>query len=186
MDLPGLPLLVFVAELSVVTLGTMRIIFISRGMKWLAPLLGFFEVCIWLFAIGQIMRNLNNIGCYLGFAGGFTMGNFLGVWLEKRLALGKVVVHVITTNDANELMERLRTENYGVTLLDARGGTGPVKMVLTVIQRKELGHVLDLIKGFDAHAFYAVNDLQVTAAGIFPSSRGRLRQRGLLPRFVES
>ena len=77
-----LPLLVFVAELCVVTLATMKTIFVSRGMKTLAPLLGFFEVSIWLFAIGQIMRNLTDPGCYLGFAGGFTLGNYLGVVLE--------------------------------------------------------------------------------------------------------
>src|SRR5207302_8078013 len=86
-----LPLLVFVAELCGVTLATMRTIFVSRGMKALAPLLGFFEVSIWLFAIGQIMRNLADPGCYLGFAGGFTLGNYLGVVLGKRLAIGTVV-----------------------------------------------------------------------------------------------
>src|SRR5438045_1109329 len=79
-----LPLLVFFAELCVVTISTLRIIFISRGMKYLAPLLGFFEITIWLFAIGQVMQNLNDAGCFLGFASGFTLGNFLGVLIEKR------------------------------------------------------------------------------------------------------
>src|SRR5215471_4871039 len=78
-----LPLLVFVAELTVVTLSTLRIIFLSRGNKLLAPILGFFEVTIWLFAIGQVMQNLQDPGCFLGFAGGFTLGNFLGILIEK-------------------------------------------------------------------------------------------------------
>src|SRR5437667_5113407 len=86
-----LPLMIFVAEVCVVTLSTMRIIFLSRGRRFLAPILGFFEIVIWLFAIGQIMRNLNSVSCYLAFAGGFTMGNFLGVFLERVLALGMVV-----------------------------------------------------------------------------------------------
>ncbi len=178
-QVPLLPLIVFLAELAVVTLCTMRIIFVARGKKYLAPLLGFFEVSIWLFAIGQIMRNLNNVGCYLGFAGGFTLGNYLGVLLEKKLAIGSAVVHVIATRDVTGLVEGLRAADYGVTRIEGRGATGPVHVVFTVIKRRDLEHVVGLIKDFDAHAFYSVNDLQAAAAGISPASRGR--SRGLVP-----
>jgi uncharacterized protein YebE (UPF0316 family) len=93
------PLLIFAAEVCVVTLSTVRIIFISQGRKFLAPLLGFFEVGTWLFAIGQVMKNLNDPSCYLAFAAGFTLGNFLGILLEGRLALGTLLVRVITPRD---------------------------------------------------------------------------------------
>src|SRR5712692_7979401 len=129
--LPALPLLVFFAELCVVTLGTIRIIFVARGMKILAPFLWFFEVSIWLFAIGQIMQNLTDLGCYLAFAGGFTAGNYLGVLIEKKLAIGSVVVRVITPREVGELIVGLQAAEYGVTTIDAQGGTGPVKVVLT-------------------------------------------------------
>src|SRR5271169_6738861 len=101
---PVLPVLVFFAELCVVTLSTLRIIFISRGKKVLAPLVGFFEITIWLFAIGQVMHNLNDPFCFLGFAGGFTLGNYLGMLAEKWLALGTVVVRTITRKDATGLV----------------------------------------------------------------------------------
>jgi uncharacterized protein YebE (UPF0316 family) len=172
-----LPLLVFVAELFVVTISTVRIIFISRGRKVLAPVLGFFEVSIWLFAIGQIMQNLSNVGCYLAFAGGFTVGNFLGVLIEKKLAMGHVVVTIITRKVAGELAESLRQAEYGVTTMDGRGLTGPVEIVLTVIKRRELEHVIALVRDFDPRAFYSVNEIQA-AAGIFPA---RSRARGILP-----
>ncbi len=172
---PYLPLLVFLAELCVVTLSTVRIIFVARGMKFLAPVLGFFEVSIWLFAIGQIMRNLTDPGCYLGFAAGFTLGNFLGVLLEKKLALGNLAIHIVTTKDAGELIERLRAAEYGVTSMNAHGVTGPVHVVFTVIKRNQLGNVLTIIKDFDPKAFYAINDLKAAAAGISPIARGRTR-----------
>jgi uncharacterized protein YebE (UPF0316 family) len=175
--LPLLPLLVFAAELCVVTISTVRIIFVSRGMKFLAPVLGFFEISIWLFAIGQIMRNLTDPGCYLGFAAGFTLGTYLGILIEKRLAIGSLVVQVITTRDAAGLAEALRAAEFGVTCMDGRGGTGPVQVVLTVIQRKELENVIALVKEFDPRAFYSVNDLQAAASGIFPAPRIR---RGLV------
>ena len=174
-----LPLLVFLAELCVVTIGTIKIIFVARGMKVLAPLLGFFEVSIWLFAISQILQNLSDLGLSFAFAGGFTAGNFLGVIIEKKLALGSVVVRVITARDVTDLLAGLQAAEYGVTTIDAQGATGPVKIVFTIVRRKELDSVVGIIKGFDANAFYSVDDLQSLQAGIFPVAKGRMR--GLIP-----
>ena len=170
-----LPLLVFVAELCVVTLGTIRIIFVARGMKVLAPILGFFEISIWLFAIGQIMQNLSDLGCYFAFAGGFTAGNFLGVLVERKLAIGSVVVRIITPKDASDLIEGLQAAQFGVTTIAAQGATGPVKIVFTVVRRKDLNSVVAHIKRFDPKAFYSVDDLQTSEAGIAPAAKGRVR-----------
>jgi uncharacterized protein YebE (UPF0316 family) len=174
-----LPLVVFLAELCVVTISTIKIIFVARGMKILAPLLGFFEVSIWLFAISQILQNLSDLGLSLAFAGGFTAGNFLGVLVEKKLAIGSVVVRVITARDVTDLISGLQAAEYGVTTIDAQGTSGPVKIVFTIVRRKELDHVVAIIKGFDTNAFYSVDDLQALQAGIFPVAKGRLR--GLVP-----
>jgi uncharacterized protein YebE (UPF0316 family) len=185
-----LPLFVFLAEVTVVTLSTIRTIFIARGMKYLAPLLGLFEVSIWLFAISQVMSNLNNPWCFAAFAAGFTMGNFLGIHIEKRLAIGNLVVNVISHKDAGALVESLKQAEYGVTSVDAQGAMGPVRVVTTVIRRKELTNVLSLVKRFDERAFYSVNELQAAsvdapgrrvldlvgqAAGLGPAS-GRSRR----------
>ena len=182
LTLPGLPLLVFLAELCVVTLCTIRIIFVSRGMKVLAPILGFFEVTIWLFAIGQVMQNLNSPACFLGFAGGFTLGNYMGVLIEKRLALGTVVVRTVTHRDATELVEGLRRAHYGITIMDAEGARGPVKLVLTVVRRRELDAVLTIIRRFDPEAFYSVDEVQ-EARPSRVSQKAPLR--GLLPSMLQ-
>lgn len=166
--LPMLPVFIFLAELIVVTVSTVRIIFVSRGRKYLAPLLGFFEVTIWLFAIGQIMQNLSDIGCYLAFAGGFTVGNFLGVIIEQKLAIGHLVVRLITPKNASLLIESFQRAGYGVTSMDGMGTAGPVQIVFTVVQRKELANVVALMKQFDARAFYSVDELQTAAQGVFP------------------
>src|SRR5262249_40041351 len=142
------------------------------------PLVGFFEITIWLFAIGQVMQNLSDPGCFLGFAGGFTLGNFLGMLIEKRLALGNVVVRTITHRDASDLIQSLQAGQFGVTTLDAAGAKGPVKMVFTVVRRKELETVLALIRRFDSNAFYSVDEIQEAGPGIFPE---RKRLRGIFP-----
>jgi uncharacterized protein YebE (UPF0316 family) len=169
-----LPILVFVAETCVVTLSTVRTIFVARGRKLPAAGLGFFEVSIWLFAIGQVMQHLTSLGCYLAFASGFSLGNFLGVLIEQKLALGTVVVHVTTRKNASDLARNLRLVNFGVTVLDGEGATGPVRVVFTVIKRRQLAEVLSVVRRFDSAAFFSVNDLQSATAGIYPVSRRNL------------
>src|SRR4051794_39901205 len=80
--------MIYLAEMTVVTFGTLRIIFVSRGQKYLAPCLGFVEIVIWLFAISKVMQHIGNGWCFLAFASGFTTGNFLGILIEKKLAMG--------------------------------------------------------------------------------------------------
>jgi uncharacterized protein YebE (UPF0316 family) len=174
---PALAAPIFLAELCVVTLGTLRIIFVSRGHKALAPLFGFFEVSLWLFAIGQTMQNLGKPACCAAFAGGFAAGNFLGVLIEERLALGTSVVRVITHKDAGPLIEGLKAAGYGVTTIDAQGATGPVRIVLTVVRRKDRGDVLALVRRFGGKAFCSVDDLQSAAEGVFPADGTRPGRR---------
>jgi uncharacterized protein YebE (UPF0316 family) len=173
-ELSLIPLFIFLAEVCVVTLSTLRIIFIGRGMKLRASFLGFCEVSIWLFAIGQIMQNLSDLGCYAGFAGGFALGNYLGITIEQKLALGNLVVRVITPKDGQELVHRLTEAGYGVTSVHGQGATGPVQLVLTVIPRKELRKVVAVLKAFDPRVFYSVDDLQSASQGIFPTPRARV------------
>jgi len=165
---------IFLAEMCVVTLGTMRIIFVARGRKFLAPLLGFFEILTWLFAISQVMQHLDSPACYLGFALGFTLGNFLGILIETKLALGMTAVRVITKDNPEALIERLRQADFGVTSIAGEGATGPVQIVMTIVKRRQLQTVLALIEAHAPQAFYAVDELQSAAQGIFPARSARL------------
>jgi uncharacterized protein YebE (UPF0316 family) len=182
MSFPVLAVLVFCAELLVVTLFTLRIIFIARGKKMLAPVVGFFEITIWLFAIGQVMQNLNDPACFMGFAGGFTLGNYLGMMTEKWLAMGTVVVRTITGRDVAPLIQDLQRAEFGVTTLDAEGAKGPVKLVFTVVRRKQLEGVLGIVRRFDPQAFYSVDEIQETGQGVFPARR---RMGGVVPSLLQ-
>jgi uncharacterized protein YebE (UPF0316 family) len=176
---PALPLFVFLAEVCVVTVGTLRIIFVARGLKYLASLLGFFEVALWLFAIGQVMQNLSDLRCCTAFACGFTVGNFLGILIENKLALGTQVVRIITRRDASDLIETLRSAGYGVTSVEGQGTTGPVQIIFTVIRRKERRNVLTVIERFDSKAFCSVDNVQAVTAGVF--STAQRGARGIIP-----
>jgi uncharacterized protein YebE (UPF0316 family) len=167
----SLPVVVFVAETCVVTLATIRTIFIARGWKTPAATLGFFEVSIWLYAIAQVMQHLSSPGCFLSFAGGFALGNYLGVLIEQKLALGNVVVHIVSRNHESELAETLRWAGFGVTGLDANGANGSVQAMFTVVPRGELNQVISIIIRHDPKAFYSVGDLRSAAEGVYPNRR---------------
>ena len=155
-----IPLLIFFARIMDVTLGTLRIVFISKGDKMIAPALGFLEVLIWLVAITQVMQNLNNVASYLAWAGGFATGNFLGLRIEQKLALGQMVVRVITVDSAHNLIERLKGHGYRLTCVDARGTRGKVNLLFMIVKRKKLQHVLDIIREYNPQAFYSIEDVR--------------------------
>ena len=98
-----LPLIIFFSRICDVSLGTLRHVFISKGFRKIVPLLGFFEVLIWIIVVAQVMKNLNNVACYLAWAGGFATGTYVGLWIEEKLALGLQVVRIITNQDSSEL-----------------------------------------------------------------------------------
>jgi uncharacterized protein YebE (UPF0316 family) len=171
-----LPILIFVARLIDVSLGTLRIIFVSHGLKYIAPIVGFIEINIWLLAIGQIMQNLNNLVCSLAYAGGFAMGAFFGMLIEEKLSIGMVMVRIICKHDTTELIKSLTEANYGVTTHDAEGVKGPVKIIFAVIRRGDLHDVLDRIHKIHPHAFYSVEDVRSVGEAMFPYHRHRLFQ----------
>jgi uncharacterized protein YebE (UPF0316 family) len=182
-----LPLLIVFARICDVTIGTMRIIVLSRGHKYLAPMLGFFEVLIWITVMAKIMQNMHNPICYIAYAFGFALGNFVGIIVEERIAIGKAVIRIITGQDATQLIKVLRDGGYGVTSIPAQGSTGPVHLIFTVIKRGHLEEVEEMIRNFNPHAFYSIEDVRYVSEGVFPNGLPFYRQRlfGLPEMFIK-
>jgi uncharacterized protein YebE (UPF0316 family) len=154
-------------------MGTIRVIFISKGIKNLAPIIGFFEVIIWLLAIGQVMNNVTNVASYIAYGGGFAAGTYIGMIIEEKISLGLTSVRIITNEDPSRLVEYLRSKNYGVTAVDGEGATGQVKIIYSTIRRQDLPDVVDAIKTFSPGAFYSVEDVKSVSEGVFPEEHSR-------------
>lgn len=171
----GLPVLIFLARICDVTIGTIRLLLLARGRKLIVPFLGFIEVMIWLLAVRQVLLGMDNFVTYIAFAGGFATGNFVGMIIEEKLAVGLEVIRVITRKDATELFEHLKKQGYGVTCLDAQGATGKVNLIFTVVDRCQHDKVISIIKKFNPKAFYSVEDVKsVSDGGVFPMNPQRL------------
>ncbi len=172
----GLPLLIFLARLTDVSLGTVRIILVARGMRRLAPFIGFFEVLVWLAAITQVMQHLDRPLSYVAYAAGFATGTYVGIRFEERLGLGLLAVRVITEEDASGLIEQLRAARFGVTSFAARGLRGRVRLFFTVIHRKHLDRVMEIVRRAQPAAFVSVSDVRMAEEGTIPPRGGLLRR----------
>lgn len=172
-----LPGIIFAARICDMTLDTLRIIYVSRGMKFLAPLFGFFEVLIWLMAITQIFSDLSNPLCYIAYAGGFALGNFIGIMIEEKMAIGTVVIRIITQKDATELINVLKGENLGVTHVNAQGALGAVKIIFTIVKRKEIDRVLEYVRKCNPQAFFTVEDVRSIRKAVFPPAQTSQKEK---------
>jgi len=166
-----LPLLIFISRIMDVSIGTMRLIFVSKGFKYIAPILGFFEVTIWLVAMGQIMQHLNNFMCYVAYGGGFAMGNYVGIVLEEKMSIGTVLIRVLPKTDVSQLIQKLRENNFAVTTVDVEGMSGQVKMLMSIINRKHGKEYINIVQNHNPKAFYTIEDINTVKQGYFKTHR---------------
>mgnify|MGYP002682633300 FL=1 len=145
----------------------MRIIFVSKGKKNIAPVLGFFEVLIWITAISKIMQNLDNYINYVAYAAGFATGNFIGMIIEEKLAMGIQMIRVFAHERGRDLVQILNSNGFGATSVEAHGAIEKVHLVYSIVHRHELANVLELINEFNPKAFFTIEDVKSVNEGIF-------------------
>lgn len=162
-----LPIVIFFGRICDVTLGTLRIIFVSKGEKYKAPIVGFFEVFIWVVIISQIFSNSNSIIAYLAYAGGYATGNYVGILVENKIAFGYQLFRIYTKSNGSELARILNQKGFGSTLIRGEGAVSEVDIIETVINRKNERKVTEILNEFDPNAFYLVEDIRSKQKGIF-------------------
>ncbi|MHB2148775.1 DUF2179 domain-containing protein [Calditrichota bacterium LG25] len=172
------PLFICLARISDVSIGTIRIIMIGRGNRLLASLLGFFEVIIWLLAIGQVFKNLDNVASYLAYGLGFALGNFIGISIENKLALGYQIVQIVTEDNLKTLSMLLREEGFKVTHLYASNERERLDFLYLITPRKKVRQAMQIAREFDPNALISVSDVR-SAYPQLSHSRGR-RWRAIL------
>lgn len=152
----GGALLILVLRMADVSLGTFRTIMVVQAKKYVAGILGFFEVLIWIFAMRYIFQNLENTYNLIGYAMGFGLGNVLGVTLEEKLALGYVQVNILSMHFADKIATELRKAKFGVTMLPVEGGTGGLSLLVILIRRRDLKMAKNIIETIDPKCFITI------------------------------
>jgi len=158
-----LPLLIFLARICDVSLDTIRVIMVSRGYRKYAPLIGFFQVLIWIITITRIMENLDNWLTYVAYAAGFAMGTYVGMRIEEKIAMGYELLRIITRSEVDELVSVLRQKGYTVTKIDGEGRDGAVGIIFLILKRKVTRQVITLVKQYNPKAYYTIEDMRFVA-----------------------
>ena len=166
-----LPLIIFFARICDVSLGTMRIVFISKGKKNIAPILGFFELFIWIVIINEIFKSADSIVCYFAYAGGYAAGNYIGMNIEERLAIGSQLIKVFSSKDVSSLQKSLNEAGFGTTVVEGDGSAGKVRILYLVINRKTAEQAKKMLIEFDPLIFYVIEDVRLVKSGIFPPTK---------------
>lgn len=158
---------IFIAKIAHVSLGTIRIIYLTRGQSISAAIIGFFEVIIYLVALSLVLANIDQWSNILVYGLGFATGNIVGSKIEEKIAVGFVHVQIITVNNCGTLEEALREEGYGVTSMPCYGREGAHRTLQVLLKRKELPALLKKMKEFDPHAFISIFDTRKIMGGYF-------------------
>lgn len=159
------PLIIFALRICDVSLAVLRTLLAVRNVKVAVPIIGFFEVLIWIFAVGGAIGNLTSPLHLLGYAGGFSAGNVVGMWIEEKLAFGLAIVRVISTDGGNELASALREKGFGVTESTGHGRSGAVEVLDSVVKRRQIPAVLKVIDQFAPTAFVMIEEPRLIRQG---------------------
>ncbi|MFA5237303.1 MAG: DUF5698 domain-containing protein [Methanoregula sp.] len=163
-----IPLLIFLAQVANVCMETLRIVFLSKGMKYLAPVIAFFEIIIWLLAIVGVLNNLSNLSYFLAYAFGFALGTYVGLVIEEKLSIGMVIMRIITTDGSSgDITQFLQEEHYGTTSLDAKGSRGGVMMIISLVNRDDVPRITRHIEETNPDAFFSIEDVRYVNQGVF-------------------
>ena len=153
MELVFSALIIFSLRLADQSLGTMRALLVAKNKPIYAALIGLVESAIWIVAISQVIKDIDDPVLIAAYASGFAAGTILGSYIERIVGVGNIVVRVFSPANSPSVAEKLREDGYGVTIIDGEGKDGPVKIYLCVIPRRKLKSVLNMIEEINPNAY---------------------------------
>jgi uncharacterized protein YebE (UPF0316 family) len=168
---PWGPILIFGLRIVDVSLATIRMLLVMRDARTIVPIIGFFEATIWVVAVGTAIQNLHSVWHLLGYAGGFGAGSLVGLWLEGKMAMGLGALRIISRDDGEAVANALRHEGFGVTEFPGYGREGKVEVLFTVVKRRQIRRVLEIVEGLDHDAFISVEEPRAIRRGWMFSGR---------------
>ncbi|OPJ56310.1 DUF2179 domain-containing protein [Alkalithermobacter paradoxus] len=160
-------LFIFFSRCLDVSMATIRTILVVKGKKFTAASIGFLEIIIYVFAINKVLTGMDNIGNVISYALGFATGNYLGVVIEEKMALGTLIVQVVTNRDIEKFSKYLRENGFGITVMEGHGKEGKIHILQSVLHRKDLHSFEKYVNKYDDSAFITISDARTIRGGYF-------------------
>ena len=166
---PYAPLVIFCMRVTDVSLDTIRVLLMVRNAKWQVPLIGFVQVTIWVIAVTAVVQNLHSPLHIIGYSAGFATGNYVGMLIEERLAMGLATMHTMVREGGGQVAAALRERGFAVTEMDGRGKDGPVEVLYSVIARRKVAPYIAVVERVTPDSFVVVDEPRTVRGGsMFP------------------
>ena len=165
---PILYIMIFLAKTVEVSIATIRLVYINKGERVKGAVLGFFEVMIWILVVSSVLNNITEDPFkIIAYAAGFSLGNYLGVSIESKIAVGLASIYVVVNEDiGSTLAGTLRDEGFGVTIMDGKGKDDSLKSLLFIqLKRRRIPSAIKLIRETAPDSYISVNDVKSTVGG---------------------
>ena len=155
-------ILVFFSKLCEVSLATTRLVLVNRGEKLKGAIIGFFEILIWATLASYVLKDLMDDPFKLiVYCLAFSCGNYLGVTLESKLAIGNAYIQVVVSPEKTNIIANvLRSKGFGVTIVSGKGMGGPVNILMIYVKRKSVPEAINTINEFSPQAVITINDVR--------------------------
>lgn len=162
---------IFFARIIDVSMATVRTLMLVKGKRGYAALIGFFEVIIYIVALGKVVSGLNNIGNLMAYALGFACGNYFGSYIEEKIALGNLTAQIVIKESAKNVVEKLRENGFGVTVIEGFGKEGVRDVLNITLKRKDFKKLNKIIEDFDENLFITVSETRCIKGGYFSQGK---------------
>jgi len=168
MEILILCITIFFARIIDVSLGTVRLIVIVKGRTFLAAIIAFIEVLVWFLIAREALNTaLTSFWIPIAFAGGFATGTLIGSVVAKKFIKGVIGVQIITTKLSSEMIENIKAEGIGVSIikLESVGETDKKDMLYIQVSNYKLKKLQQIVKKIDKDAFIVVNETKYVQNG---------------------
>jgi uncharacterized protein YebE (UPF0316 family) len=146
-------LIIFFLRVTDQSLGTMRVLLVAKNRPIYAALIGLFESAIWIVAVSQVIKDIDDPVLIMAYATGFAAGTIFGSYIDRIIGVGNVVVRVFASITAPDVAKALRDEGHGVTVINGEGKDGAVRIYWCVVARRKLKSVLQIIQEVNPNAY---------------------------------
>lgn len=158
---------IIAARMCDVSIGTLRTKQIAMGRRGVAATLGFIEVLIWVAAVSSVVTNLTNPLYAISYAFGHASGVYIGLTIDRRLALGHQVIRIFTRK-GGEVANRLREDGHRVTEFTGKGRDGEVQLLYCEAPKRSIGSLASRARELDEGCFYIVEDINLSSGRFKP------------------
>jgi|SRR5690554_18745 len=165
--------LIFFARVVDVSMGTLRMLLLVKGRRIPAAAIGFFEMLIYVYALGAVVNQLDRWEYMLVYALGFAAGNYLGIYLEEKMALGYAGVEIVVQSESDSLVSFLRENGFGVTVTQGWGREGPKDILTVVLARRQMPQLMSLVNSHESKSFTIVMDARKTMGGYYQRAKSK-------------